>query len=339
MRLQQRMRASLSATLLATMLALTSCGLPGTSPASSLAQNGGYPTLHRLIWGFSYVDSMQWSPDGHWIALLAGSDYATSHLEVVSPDGRKRYDLSSWECGDSTTFSFAWLANGALACVTNTDRITTGTFPFSAHAITRMAPPLHPYDTGVTTSSDPGILIVSSLTSASDPVNVTISQLYEVTLQGDVTSVPLTSRPTDVRFPAWQPHGRSVTYLVQESQSTGGFDLYRSTVTDSTKGLSLQEGALLAQRVDQNYTWSPSGHWLAVRQPGYSGGDHIYLINPDNPSQTVDVVLADLVGQQMTDPIWSPDGNTLIVSSVGVTDAYPYSLDIGGYLRSKGLQP
>ena len=81
---------------------------------------------------------------------------------------------------------------------------------------------------------------------------------------------------------------------------------------------------------------SPSGRWLAVRYADYQGGDRIYLVNPDNPSQTIDVVRAELAQQQMSDPIWSPDGKTLIV--FGVNDQQPYAIDIASYLASKGLQ-
>jgi hypothetical protein len=62
-------------------------------------------------------------------------------------------------------------------------------------------------------------------------------------------------------------------------------------------------------------------------------------VDPADPLRTVDVVLADKVGVQMDDPIWSPDGQTLIVFSVGYDSAQPYSIDIGAYLRSKSLQP
>jgi hypothetical protein len=51
------------------------------------------------------------------------------------------------------------------------------------------------------------------------------------------------------------------------------------------------------------------------------------------------VVVADRVGQQMMDPAWSPDGNTLIVFSVGYATSRPYAIDIGAYLRTKGMQP
>jgi len=51
----------------------------------------------------------------------------------------------------------------------------------------------------------------------------------------------------------------------------------------------------------------------------------------------VDVVLADKLGRQMNDPIWSPDGKTLIVFGVGYGVSPPYRMDIASYLASKGL--
>ncbi len=41
----------------------------------------------------------------------------------------------------------------------------------------------------------------------------------------------------------------------------------------------------------------------------------------------------------MTDPLWSPDGKTLIVFTVGVGVSQPYAIDIASYLASKGLEP
>ena len=68
-----------------------------------------------------------------------------------------------------------------------------------------------------------------------------------------------------------------------------------------------------------------------MRHGDYRGGDKIYLINPSDPMQAVDVVLADKLGRQMTDPIWSPDGNTLIVFTVQYDASQPYQLDITGH--------
>jgi Tol biopolymer transport system component len=93
---------------------------------------------------------------------------------------------------------------------------------------------------------------------------------------------------------------------------------------------------LASGQVQGGYAWSPSGRWVAVRHVNPEHGDKIYLVNADDPSQTVDVTHAEDVGQ-MFDPVWSPDGQTLVV--FGVDDERPYAIDIASYLASKGLQP
>jgi hypothetical protein len=71
---------------------LTSCTLPPVE----VAQGGGFPTLRQLYWRYAYYENALWSSDGRWIAAMAGTDPANSHLVVLSPDGQTRQDLSSW---------------------------------------------------------------------------------------------------------------------------------------------------------------------------------------------------------------------------------------------------
>jgi len=60
----------------------------------------------------------------------------------------------------------------------------------------------------------------------------------------------------------------------------------------------------------------------------------IELVNPDQPSQVVPVVGTE-VNQPFFDPVWSPDGKTLLV--VNADTNQPYAIDIAQYLSSKGL--
>jgi Tol biopolymer transport system component len=105
------------------------------------------------------------------------------------------------------------------------------------------------------------------------------------------------------------------------SSSTNAFQtetmLMIIPIREESGTLALGHPQVIASGVyNVGFSWSPSGHWLAVRHIDYRGGDKIYLVNPQQSSQTVDVVLADQIGQQMMSPIWSPDGKTLIVFSV-----------------------
>jgi hypothetical protein len=62
------------------------------------------------------------------------------------------------------------------------------------------------------------------------------------------------------------------------------------------------------------------------------------LVNAANPAQTLNIAspIGDYV---MTEPTWSPDGQTLIMLSVAYANDEPYAMAIGDYLKSKGLQP
>jgi Tol biopolymer transport system component len=329
------------------VFALALVGLVGCAPSpkpDTLSQGGGLPSLRRLDWGFSFYSGATWSPDGRWIALLVGPGFA-AHLEVLSPDGGTKHDLGSWGCGQVTLpFSFAWLPDGELSCVTSDGRMLVDGDPFASPRTIGLSGMLHPEGQGSAWAPDGSVLIVNSGTLTNDP-NPMGSMLFAVDPQGSVTDAPLTPPRADVEQPAWVPHGNALTYVEQEGTSSGIYDLWESAVTTGPRGVpsdtpvSLGTPEKLVSNVDRYYAWSPSGRWVAVRYGSYKGGDTIDLVDSTDPTRTVDVVLADNVGVQMEGPIWSPDGKTLIVFSVGYDTAQSYSIDVGAYLSGKGLQP
>ncbi len=316
-------------------LSLTSCALPATT----VFQGGGLPPLHQLDWGFPYVVGATWSPNGHWIALWAGPGVAQTHLVVLSPDGRAQWDLSRWGCNDEFLSTLPWLPDSSLSCITQTGMLVSGAYPFTSPTSVPVQPPLNP--SGAAWTPDGTAMIVASIIDPADPVHMAQNgALYRMDRSGAVALQSLTPHTLDVEDPAWAPHRMALTYLVQTNPDTGTLKLLLSPVTVGAQGaLTLGPPQTLATDVAEFYSWSPSGRWIAVRHGDYRGGDKIYLLNPDAPSQTVDVVSADRIGQQMMHPIWSPDGQTLIVFSVAYDASQPYSLDIGAYLRGKGLTP
>jgi Tol biopolymer transport system component len=319
-------------------LSLSGCALPATT----VFQGSGFPPLHQLDWGFPYYEGATWSPNGRWIALWAGPGVAQTHLVVLSPDGRAQWDLSRWGCGsDELLSTLAWLPDSSLSCITDTGTLVIGAYPFTSPTTVPVQASLDPAEKGATWTADGTAMIVASLTDPADPVHmVQNGALYRVDRSGAVALQSLTPHTLDVEDPAWAPHRMALTYLVQTGPGTYLFNLLLSPVTVGAQGaLTLGPPRTLATDVDEFYGWSPSGRWIAVRHADYRGGDKIYLLNPDKPSQTVDVVSADRIGQQMMHPIWSPDGQTLIVFSVAYDASQPYSLDIGAYLRGKGLAP
>lgn len=325
----RRISGNLAGLILA--VALASC-----SYSAPVSQAPGLPVLHQLNWGFNYIADAAWSPNGRWIAVLAGDHAASSHLEVVSPDGRFKQDLSSWGCGLTYWFSFAWQPDSTLSCLNGTALIK-GAFPFTSSVSISIHPHVTPQDKGLIWSPSGSCFIAASVT-APDNINIERGRLYAVSAQGVVNPAALTPSTADVSLPAWRPHAPQVSYVNASGPNGSQLQLMLNSVARGPDGhLELGPPALLADDIGVGgYTWSPSGRWVVVRHLDAQGTNHLYLINPEETSQTVTVVQAD---QAILGPVWSPDGQTLIVFSAGYDTATPYELDIGAYLKSKGLQP
>lgn len=321
-------------------VSLGACGLPG----GTITQGVGLQDLHPLNWGYHLYSDAVWSPNGKWIALEAGSGATDRHLVVVSPDGSLRKDLRDWNCGQSQGFDIAWLPDSTLSCINDTELIIGG-YPFDSPTHAELSATLLTEDRGAVWARDGQTLLVASESTLTPGVADTGNpppQLYVVHRDGSIIPTALTPPSEQVWAPAWGvgPQAGTLTYQMSTDPLGVVTDLLQSSVTYA-KGIpaSVGQPKELAHNTDDFYVWSPSGRWIAVRYSDYRSGDRIYVLDPANPSHTVDVVLADKAGVQMMDPIWSPDGQTLIVFSVGYDTSMPYKLDIGAYLKSKGLQP
>jgi Tol biopolymer transport system component len=335
------------------VLALASCALPVPFHDSTvLTQHDGRPSLHRLSWGYPYVESGVWSPDGRWIALVAGPDFSTSHLAVVSADGRTRNELPGWDCDEPRAFDFAWLPNGRLSCLTGRVRgqqhLCVGDAPDFA-ACERIAVSGEVGMTGDGSSWAPDgqtLWVAASHVLPVTGYETDNPDLLVLTAQGSLRQVftfsgdedPYTSTDGGAYVPQWVPQHQALSYEVGYAGDQGPGELVMSVVSQNQAG-HFELGprvVLAANQGHDGYAWSPSGHWVAVRIGGDQGNDHIALVNADNPAQTLDVTNERDVGQFLN-PLWSPDGQTLIL--INTDDDQPYAVDIGSYLASKGLQP
>jgi len=313
------------------VLGLSACSLR----PSTVTQSDGLPTLQRLDWGAPAINQAQWSPNGRWIAIWEGSTTVSANLYVVSPDGKTRINLRGWNCdpGDAYgAYSYAWLPDNSLSCWTTTkvSQLCIGSAPFKTCRVESLDPQLLDLQTGGVWTPDGQYLLMSADQA---PNADTDPSLYVVTRQGIVTQV-LPFPNTGIFMPTWAPCSPSMLAYYH------GSTLVMAAVAWHNGRLTLgPEHPIVGEQYYFNevarYAWDPTGAWVAVRYANYRGGDKIYLINPHNPAQTVDVVHADLAGQQMMHPIWSPDGKTLIV--FGVNDSQPYAINIAAYLKSKGL--
>jgi hypothetical protein len=347
---------SVTIALLAVLL-LTGCGLlPTSSNSAGLTQGNGLPTLRHLDWGSHSFYHPVWSPDGHWIAVLVESedDYTTSHLEVVSPDGKTKYDLSSWRCGEGPDPDYAWMPDDRLVCVNGSGDTTRGAMcigaaPFDSCTRKYLAARLVGEQHGLAWTADGRSLLYpaelyTQLQGSSD--------LYVLSEEGALRQVIPFSSYYDIAFPSFRPQAATMElayYLGTHLDATTKLVDYDLVISDASQDATGKLTLGSARTVLTNQfagagpcAWSPSGHWLVANKRGSVAAgvnDKIILINPDDPSQTVDVVQTKQVGRTY-DPIWSPDGKTLIiVGLLGGFGSQPYAIDIASYLASKGLQP
>src|SRR6185312_4501838 len=157
------------------LLTLIGCDLPFSVPAT-ISQTGGLPTLRHLNWGASYYDHGVYSPDGRWIAVLAGPDFSKSHLEVLSPDGHTQYDLSGWGCGQWYFFDYAWLPDGRLSCIRadSTDGVymlCIGGYPFHSCDRKPFSSELGVEAKGAVWATDGAYLLLAAYAAANDKID------------------------------------------------------------------------------------------------------------------------------------------------------------------------
>lgn len=322
---------------------------PFPSNSAVLTQGHGLPTLRLLDWGFFAVQRPVWSPDGRWIAVLAGEDFAGAHVEVVSPDGKTRYDLSSWGCGDGPDPDYAWLPDGRLSCINREvpyPQLCIGAAPFTSCAATRLDMELSTCQCGFAWTPDTRLVLLSATPNDGSSDN----NLYVLTPDGTIRQTLTFPGYYGVVAPSSRPHQTELAYFRGASADLklGAvyYDLVIASYSEAADGkLALGAARTITSNAfpeSSSYAWSPSGRWLAVRINDYHGNDdtrdRIALINADDPRQIVDVVQTYQMGDQwMMDPTWSPDGKTLIV--LGGTGPQPYAIDVASFLASKGLQP
>lgn len=320
-------------------LAGAGCGIfPGSSSGPRVVtQGGGLPALHRLDWGMPVVVYAVWSPDGKWVAAMGGPDAGPVDLVVVSPDGRTRINLSRWHCGPPDgLWGIAWLPDGRLSCFAADApvyRMCIGAAPFtSCQAVALPAVLRTSADQGGLWSPDGRHLLLPSLNRQQSSTD-----LYVISPAGRITQMLPSSARGGIDNPQWVAHATRLAY-------NRNFDIAESAARFGQHGhLTLGPATLVLagcafEAAGDHVAWSPSRRWLAALCEGNRfQPDTVYLISTAHPATATAIVRVQQDGHGMLFPLWSPDGKTLIV--FGWADGQPYAINIGAYLRSKGLTP
>jgi hypothetical protein len=265
-----------SALALSLLVALTSLAACAPPDAATILQGGGLPALRLLDWGFPDNDHPVWSPDGRWIAVSsqspAGQDW---HLQVVSPDGRERHDLSRWGCNDPSGYDYAWLPDDRLACIhadLPPDQLCIGAAPFTSCNFVRLSAAVQTLGEGATWTPDGREPLLSADAQDPDGSFETSPNLYVITPSGQIAQTLSFQDQGGIWFPTWAPHAQVLSYL--DGYQAGEYPnplspLVESAVRwDAAGRLTLGPPRTLANGLDSDngqYAWSPSGHWVAVR--------------------------------------------------------------------------
>jgi Tol biopolymer transport system component len=303
-----------------------------------VAQGGGLPALHRLDWGIPDVLYAVWSPDGRWIAAMGGPDAGTVHLEVVSPDGGKRIDLSGWHCGSADgLWGIAWLPDNRLSCFAADAplyRMCIGAEPFASCLPVALPTALRtsPQE-GAVWSPDGRYLLLPA------PIRQGYrTDLFVLSRAGRITQILPFAAQGGFGNPQWSADGTRLFY-------NRFFEVVDRAASLSADGnLTLGPARLLvsdcaSEDAGDHVAWSPSRRWLAANciVDSQFREESVFLISTAHQASATAIVRVQQDGHGMLFPMWSPDGQTLIV--FGWADGRPYAVDIGAYLRGKGLSP
>lgn len=261
-----------------------------------------------------YVRNRQptWSPDGRWLAFVAGNN---RHMNIMVLDmftGRMRYLSESHNDQDEPTWS-----------PTGTDRLA-----YSVHNGTDWDIYVQRLDASRVwlTSSSSGNPLVGSQRNERRPVwspdgtqitYITRNDLFVVNANGHggyQLTFGMNVSPEDI---VWSPDGTHIAFVTERSLNR---DIYIAHVpTGALTNLTRERGK------DHEPMWSPDGRRLAFTS-NRDGDDEIYVM--DRTGENLHQVTRNRYHDHT--PIWSPDGRWLVYVSLAEAGGELYIISSDG---------
>jgi Tol biopolymer transport system component len=143
------------------------------------------------------------------------------------------------------------------------------------------------------------------------------SEIFLMNFDGSEAHNVSNDTVTDEHSPSWSPDGRYLAYYAVYPQSGGLIHILDFT-TGNRAEIPFRDVVAGSQR------WSPDSSQLVFVVRSSSGDVELYLTNASGSYQTYLVNSSD----HSANPVWSPDGRSLLFGSVPVSATQIYSLSL-----------
>ncbi len=308
---------------------------PITLPSSEISSGTTLNYLDTVILSRA-VNSVDWSYDNAYVAVVVNLDFSGSEIFVYSFDGTSLTLKDSKDLGGHG-YSVRWHPSDyylAVGCSFLGDEVQVYEFDTGSETLTKTDGEI--LELGVyAVAWDPSGDYVAVL-SQGFPITAmkrapgNDDKLYIYSVTNGILSLVTNVSPGSVTFSKnaldWSPTGDYIAIGIQKNDSVSELIVYY--FNGSTLSLNAQEN--IAESVD-GLSWRSLGNYIAVGLGG--GSERLRIYEHDSGGGTLTEQTSARIGESLSvlEADWSPDGNYLAMSrAVGTgTEFRVYSFDSG----------